>query len=207
MQVLKGDLAEAMDSDNGLASHIVGASESSRLRTLQPLQVQREHALTAQRSGNLAGRSGAQLLGSRHFDLWLWTFILPATQPTAEPVVGGEAAPLVVPMSIVRLEHPHLLFCADRGVDLGSFGKRLARAGDREKITNSGEHEIGFGGESVQIIGVVDSILQPPGENLLCVLRTNCAKHQIPGSDVAGRGSDLDAIVERREIGGVGAAP
>src|SRR5205823_161886 len=46
----------------------------------------------------------------------------------------------------------------------------------------------------------------PEGERLLCVLWTNRVEHQVPGSDIARRCRNLDAVIQGRDVGRVGAA-
>ena len=176
-----------------------------RLQPLQPLLVQSEYALAAERSGDLARRSTAQFFGSGHFDLRLRILVFDTFQPTAEPFVRGQATRLVVSVTVVSFKHAQLFLCADRRIDFRSFGKSLSRAGDGKEIANGGKQEIGFGSKRIQIVGIIKSILQPEGKGLLCVLRTNRLEHQTPRSDIAGGGGNLDAIIQRSDIGGMSA--
>src|SRR5262245_65573859 len=85
-----------------------------------------------------------------------------------------------------------------------SFWKSLSGAGNRKEIANGRKQEVGFGSERIEIIWIIDAVLQPEGNRLLGVLRTNRVEHQTPRSDIAGGGGNLNAIIERCDIGSMG---
>src|SRR5947207_13960737 len=115
---------------------LLGRRPAIRLQPLQPLLVQSEYALPAERSGDLARGSAAQFLGSGHLDLRLRILVFDTFQPAAEPFVRSQAARLVVSVTVVSFKHAQLFLCADRRIDPRSFCKSLSRAGDGKEIAN-----------------------------------------------------------------------
>src|SRR6266550_3402167 len=115
---------------------LLGRRPAIRLQPLQPLLVQSEYALPAERSGYLARGSAAQFFGSGHLDLRLRVLVFDAFQPPAKPFVRGQPTRLVVSVTVVSFKHAQLFLCADRRIHLGSFRKSLSSAFDGEKIAN-----------------------------------------------------------------------
>src|SRR5215475_5098505 len=109
-------------------------------------------------------------------------------------------------MTVVGFKHAQLFFRADGGIDLYSFRKGLSGARNGKEIANRRKQQVGFGGERIQIIRIVKPVPQPEGNRLLGVLRTNRVEHSTPRSDIAGRGGNVDAIIERSDIGSMGSA-